>query len=139
MQRLGDIGKQPLISNEFDQKYLGGRKYELTLKPPYYILQTGSEVITNIYIQMPHRLIKVEVKHANSSDADSTASLTWSLTRAIAKNLFEKLVSYTATATYDFLELFGEGYEFPDMQYQLKTNTTNTDRFYLKITVQLLE
>lgn len=139
MQRLGDINKQPIISDEFDQKYLGGKKYELTLKPPFYVVQTGSAVITNFRIQMPHRLIRVEAKHTNSSNADSSNALTWSLTRAIANNLFQKLINYANVATIDFLEEFGEGYEFPDMEYQLITNTTSTDRFYLKITLQLLE
>lgn len=139
MQRSGDINKQPIISDQFDQKYLGGKKYELTLKPPYYVLQTGSAVTTNLQIQTPHRLIRVEAHHTNSSDVNSTDALTWSLTRAIVKGLLEKLIDYTGSAVSDFLEKFGEGYEFPDMQYQLITNTTNTDRFYIKIIIQLLE
>lgn len=137
--QIGDVDKPPIISDQFSQKYIGGKKYELTLKPPQYILQTGSAVTTNIYIQMPHRLIKVEVKHTDSSNADSTASLTWSLTRAIANNLLEKLINYVSSTVTDFIEKFGEGYEFPDMQYQLITNTTNTHRIYPKITIQLLE
>jgi len=125
--------------DDFDDRYLGKRLFELTLKSPFYVAQTGSAV-TKIYkIPYNHRLVKVEVKHTDGNDADSTDAFTWSFSRQIVKNLFEKLIDYSSSTDTDFIEWFGEGFEFPNMTYKFITNTTNGHRVYLKITIQLLE
>lgn len=129
--------KQPSLE-DFDVVYLGKRIFELTLKTPFYVAQTGAAV-TKIYkIPYSHRLVKAEVKHCDSSDADGTDAFTWSLARQIAKSLFSKLIDYSGSTKTDFSHKFGEGYEFPNMTYKFITNTTNTDRVYLKLTIQLL-
>lgn len=124
---------------DFDEKYLGKKLYELTLKTPFYVAQTGAAVTNYYKFPFPHRLVRVEVKHCDATDADNTDAFTWSLSKQAAKSLFELLVSYSASAVTDFIETFGETYEFPSMLYQFITNTTNLHHVYLKMTIQLLE
>ena len=123
---------------DFDEIHLGKRVYELTLKTPYYVAQTGSAVTNTYKIPYHHRLVKVEVKHCDTNDADGTDAFTWSLSRQIVKSLFMKLIDYSGSTVTDFLHAFGEKYEFPNMTYKFITNTTATDRVYLKVTIQLL-
>lgn len=122
---------------DFDEKHLGKRLYELTLKTPYYVAQTGAAVTNNYKIPFPHRLVKIEVKHCNASDVDNTDAFTWSWSKQKVKALFEALVSYAASPSTDFTEVFGESYEYPNMVYRFITNTTVNHRIYLTLTIQL--
>jgi hypothetical protein len=123
-------------AKDFDVQHIGKRIYELTLKTP--ITASGGAVNHDYVITEKHRLVRVEVKHTTSANVDSADAFTWALSKQI-KGLFQKLVSYTASVASDFIELFGEGYEFSSTTYRLTENTTNTDRIYLKLVVQLLD
>ena len=124
---------------DFDERYLGKRLYELTLKSPFYVAQTGGAVTNTYKIPFNHRLIKVEVKHCDASDADNTDAFTWSWSRQAVGALYSLLFSVSASTVTDFSEKFGEGYEYPNMLYRFITNTTNLHHVYLKLTIQLLE
>lgn len=123
---------------DFIYKFLGKKLYELTLRGDY-VPQTGADVIKMLEVPFCHRLVRVEVKHTDGSDVDSTAAFTWSLSRRTTKNLYSKIVGYSASVVTDFVEAFGETYEYPNMEYKLVTNTTNGHRIYLKMTIQLLD
>ncbi len=132
----------PLNVKGFKVKYLGKRIYELTyydeVNSLYYIGMTGSAVNTFLTINENHRLIKVELKLTDSSNADSTTALTSDLYRAISEGLYLNVWSSTGIEA-DRFKNFGEGYEYPDMTYKLSATGTNTDRLRVKFTIQLLE
>ena len=124
---------------DFDERYLGKRLYELTLKSPFYVAQTGAAVTKTYKFPFAHRLVKVEVKHCDAADADNTDAFTWSWSRQTIGTLTLPLASYSASAASNFSEVFGESYEYPSMLYKFITNTTNLHHVYLKVTIQLLE
>jgi len=130
-----------LIDN-VDVTYLGKNLYEIVLKQTgnRYINQTGSNVALTFKFPFAHRLVRVELKHTDSSDADSTDALTWSLKRAFPDGLWLSIIAFTGSTVTDFFETddLGEQAEFPNMEYQLNTNTTNTDRCRVIMTIQLL-
>jgi hypothetical protein len=136
MVQVGDTNT--LALSNLNDEYLGKNIYELTLKVggQKYIGATGSDVITVFNIPFPHKLLKVEVKHTNSSNVDSTDALTWELVREMVSGLNVSMVSYTASVSSDFIETFGEEFVYPAKSYQFKQNTTNTDRVYVIFTIQ---
>lgn len=125
----------------FDVTPLGKNVYELRLRTSngLFIEQTGSNVATTADLKIPHRLCRIDLKHTNSSNADSTDALTWNAKRITPYGLVINLAAYSGSNGTDFVEEFGEGYEFNSTQYQINTNTTNTDRVIVIFTVQLLE
>ena len=132
-----DKPPRSLNLEDFDEEYLGKNLYKLTLKTPFYVAGTGAAVTKTYKFPFAHRLTKVEVKHCDASDVDSSAALTWSLSKQIAKSLFEKIISEDASTITDFIDVLGEGYEFSSMLYKFITNTTLNHRIYLIMTIQL--
>lgn len=126
---------------DFKEVYLGKRLYELTLNVNNlpYVPQTGAAVTKTYKFPFAHRLVKVEVKHCDASDADNTDAFTWSWSRQTIGTLTLPLASYSASVASNFSEVFGESYEYPSMLYEFITNTTNLHHVYLKVTIQLLE
>lgn len=133
------MDRPKIVLKDFDVEYLGKKLYKLTLKDPFYVLQTGSAVTKNYKLPFAHRLVRVEVKHTDSSDADNTAAFTWSFAVQKVKGIFEKIIDYASATKTDFIWKFGEGWEFPNGVYKFITNTTNTHRAYLTMVIQLLE
>ena len=128
---------ESLNLKDFDEEYQGKREYKLTLKSP--VTQTGAAVTKYYTIPIPHRLVRVDVKHCDSSDADCTDAFTWSLSHQLRsdKPLFSKIIDETLSAVIDFMDTLGESYEFSNMVYKFVTNTTATDLVYLVLTIQL--
>lgn len=120
---------------DFDEMYQGKRIYKLTLKSP--VTQTGAAVTNTYKIPFPHRLVRVDVKHCDSSDADCTDAFTWSLSHQQVKALFAKIIDESNSTVTDFMDTLGESYEFTGMLYKFITNTTATDLVYLTLTIQL--
>lgn len=120
----------------WDQEFIGKRQYVLRLKAKT-ITMTGSAVTRALTILEWHRIIKIEVKHTDSAKDDSTDALTWYLER----KFFDcssgiALASYTSSTISDFIEAFGEKFEYPRAEYELSFNTTNTDLIYLEVYIQ---
>ena len=135
MPTLG--AKDTLRIPKFSDVYLGKNLYELTPQLGY-VEAKGASTTEVYFIPMPHRVTKIELKHADNVDADSTVALDWNWKREIANGLFLTIVLYAASTVTDFIEEFGETYEYPALNYKFIHNTTNTHRLYLKITIQVL-
>lgn len=103
-----------------------------------HIEQTGAAVEIALDIPWNFKLIAILLEHTDSSDALSTDALTWSFNIATRTGLAVNfpIVSYTSSITSQFLEVFGNDYVYPQGEFILSTNTTNTDRVRVIIIVQ---
>lgn len=136
MVQVGDTNTLALTN--LNDEYLGKNIYELTLKinGQKYIVATGSEVTTTFNIPFPHKLLKVEVKHTDKDNVNSTDALSWELIREMVSGVNISMVHYVSSTDSDFIETFGEEFVYPAKSYQFKQNTTNTDRVYVIFTIQ---
>ena len=127
-------------SQDWNITYIGNGEYLITLKNKY-IPMTGVNVITEFAILEPHKLKKLELKHTNSAKAESSDNLKITFQRrmglldALLHDLYEDAVGTTAS---DKRFLFGDNYEYPSQYYRLTLNTTNTDRIYPELYIELL-
>lgn len=100
---------------------------------------TGSDVTQYFMIPFHHRILRMEVKHTDSSYADSVNALTYSLKMGATVNpaLLFAIVTNTATIVSDTAHLL----DFPRTQsrYQLITNSTNTELLYVALLIELEE
>lgn len=108
-----------------------------------YITMTGSAVTTEIPIHWPHRIVKIEMNHTDSSDDASTDAWDYKLRRTKGKlagigNMQSTILTVTNSAASEILETFGENYEYRASTWDLVMDTTNTDRVYVELTVQRL-
>ena len=128
-----------LLQNEFVQgkiEHLGKGFYHIELPA---ITCTGGNVTQSFMIPFRHKLHQFIVKHTDSSDADSTDALTYSLKYGLGQikpNLFLTLKSISATAVVDAIHLFTDFWR-SQTRYQLITNTTNTDILYVSLIVEI--
>jgi len=104
------------------------------------IIQTGANIATAIIIPFPHRLLRMEVKHTRSTLADSSDALTWNIQKNCNNptNIGIKLREYITSTVIDFIELFGYEWIEDSSGYIINTNTTNTDRIYIRMVVEKL-
>lgn len=119
----------------WNQEYIGKRQYRLWLKDPYTM--TGSAVTRALTILEWHRIIKVEAKHVDASKDDNSDALTW----YFGRKFFDcsspmKMAEYTSTTIHDFVEPFGEKFEYPRAEYELSFNTTLNHLIRLEVYVQ---
>ena len=127
-------------SKDWDITYIGNGEHLITLKNKY-ITMTGSDIITEVGILEPHILKKVELKHTDNAKAESTDTLKITFQRrmelldVLLHDLYEDA---KGTKKSDIRLLFGENYEYPSQYYRLTLNSTNTDRIYLEIYVELI-
>lgn len=130
-----------LVRPEADWKiaYLGKKQYLFTLKDEY-VLMTGSPVNLDFGIIKAHRLIKVELKHTNSAKTESIDALDITFQRKMEKlgSLLHDLFEESGIIKSDIRLLFGEKYEYLSQYYRLTLDTTETDRIYLEVYVQLM-
>lgn len=116
-------------------------EYVLTLKDKY-IEMTGVAVLTTLGILKSHILKKVVLKHTDNVKADSADNLKVTVQRgmglleALWIDLYEDTVGTTASDIALIFEKY-DNYEFPTQYYRLSLNTTNTDRVYPEIYIQL--
>ena len=106
--------------------------------PTTYIEQTGAAVEVALDIPFNFKLIAILLEHTDSSDALSTDALTWSFNVATRVGLAQNfpIVSYTASVTSQFLEIFGDDFVYPQGGYVLSMDTTNTDRVRVVLVLQ---
>lgn len=119
--------------------FIGKRLFEIdkTGQSTKYIAMTGSVVNTDIKLQYNFRLVRIELKHTDTNKADSTDSLSATISRK-KYGLWNVLAQNTAIVKADADFLFGETYEFLQTELRLALNTTSTDRIYVVIVIQLL-
>ena len=98
----------------------------------------GANVTVTFNIPFPFKILAMFLEHTDSAFALSTDALTWSFNiapRAEFKNNFP-IVAYSASASSQFYELFGEDYLFPAGTYRFIHNTTATDLIYFSFILQ---
>jgi len=134
--------KAPIPSGigDFEAIFLGGSNYLLYLKNPKYIEQTGSKVTTQLRLPVPHILKKASIKHTDSSDAESTDALAYAIRhRMLPAKDFTVTLRYGAVVVVsDTVEIFGVEYVSDETIYVLETTTTNTDRIYFSMVIEVL-
>ena len=127
-------------SKDWNITYIGNGEHLLTLKNEY-IEMKGSDVITEFGILEPHILKKIELKHTDNAKAESTNKLKITIQRrmelldSLLMDLYEDL---KGTVKSDIRLIFEHNYEYPSQYYRLTLNTTNTDRIYPELYIELL-
>ena len=103
------------------------------------IAATGAAVTEELNIQFPFKLLAIILEHTAAAGTLSTDALTWSFNIAPRTGLTNNfpVVSYTASATSQFYEIFGDDYLLPSGNYRFIQNTTNTDLLNLMVLVQV--
>lgn len=127
------------LQNEFNAgkvTHLGDGFFHIELQA---IACTGSDVTQYFMIPFKHKLHQFIVKHTDSSDADSTNALTYTLKYGLGRikpNLFLLLKSISASAVTDAIHLFTDFWR-SQTRYQLITNTTNTELLYVSLVIEV--
>lgn len=110
---------------------LGGGLYQLDLN---LITCTGSDVNTRFNIPYMHQLLRVGIKHTDSSKADSTDPLTYSLSKQHHPNLWMLLLGVVDSTASDILDGYND-YYMEAGEYLLVSNTTNTDQLRVNVII----
>lgn len=124
---------------DWDITHIAMGDYLLTLKDEY-VEMTGANVVKQFGILIPHKIKKVEIKHTDNVKADSADNLKITFERgmglleALWHKLYEDAVGTTSS---DIRLIFEKNYEYPSQYYRLMGNTTNTDRIYLEVYIEL--
>lgn len=127
------------LQNEFNTgeiTHLGKGFFHVELA---VITCTGANVAQYFTMPFKHKLHQVIVKHTDSSDADSTDALTYTLKYGLGRikpNLLLTLKSVSASVISDAIHLFTDFWR-GQSRYQLTTNTTNTDRLYVSFIMEI--
>jgi len=130
-------GILPSSIGDFDAIYLGSGTYFLSLKGTKYL--TGASVTEYLALPIPHRLLKIELKHTDNADADSTDSWTYQIRRTGIQNLYNTLRSGSSVTVSDIFETFDDSFVSGPTVYRLYcTQTTATDRIYPSFYIQAL-
>ena len=112
---------------------LGNGIYQLNLTT---ITCTGSDVDTRFNIPHMHQLLRIETKHTDSSDVDSTDSLAYSISKRHYPNLWMLLLNIPKTTASGIIDEY-IGYYMDLGEYLIVSNSTNTDRLHISITVKI--
>lgn len=100
---------------------------------------TGAAVAHALNINYKFELLAIYLQHVDATLALSTDALTWSFNRLKEFAQPFPIVTYTASAVSNFLELFG-GLEFnmPSGPFTLSENSTNTDLVHVRLLVRVI-
>jgi hypothetical protein len=116
-------------------EHLGKGFYKIDLP---IIICSGSDITQYFIIPFNHQLHRLELKHTDSSNADSTDALTYYLKygSTLSPELLFTIVKNIATLESDSAHLF-KSYWRSLSRYQLITNSTNTDKLYISLLVEI--
>lgn len=132
---MSSFVRLPNTVGDFKVSPLGGNLY--ALEPTTgYILQTGAAVTVYLELPVKHRLVRVDIKHTDSADADSTDALAYSISKRHTGNIYIVLAADAACVVSDVIESFGEDFPMGNTNYLIVTTTTNTDRLYLVFVIE---
>lgn len=112
---------------------LGGGTFKIDLP---VITCTGSDVQTLFNIPFMHIFEKMELKHVDSSDADSTDALTYSVSHQQYPNLWLIFLAVVNSIKADIVDEF-VNYRHEQGQYLFITNSTNTDKLYIALYIKV--
>ncbi|MCK5641254.1 MAG: hypothetical protein KAJ19_10665 [Gammaproteobacteria bacterium] len=112
---------------------LGNGVYQLDLP---VITCTGSTVDTRFNIPHMHKLLRVSIKHTDSSNIDSVDVMTYSLSKRQHPNLWVPLLYIGVTTASDIMDEYID-YFMELGEYLIQSNTTNTDRLYIQVIIKI--
>ena len=112
---------------------LGNGIYQLDLP---IITCTGSDVDTRFNIPHMHKLLRVGIKHTDSGNVDSSDSLAYSLSKRHYPNLWMLLLNIGETTASDIVDEY-IGYYMELGEYLIISNSTNTDKLHISITIKI--
>lgn len=97
-------------------------------------VNTGSDITTYFTIPVMHKMHRVEFKHTDSSYADSTNALTYSLKYGSTHNpaLLFALIAKSGSTASDVAHML-DNFWRATSRYQLTMNTTNTELVYVSL------
>ena len=123
---------------DWETEYLGENRYRITPKADY-IGQTGSQVTTEFIIRFPHKLIRLDFKHTDSSKAEATTTLSFSLQSMMKSGLWHDIYENTGISVSDVSKIFdSKKRNYPAQLYRILTNTTSTHRVYPELVVEVV-
>jgi hypothetical protein len=115
--------------------YLGDHYFKIDMPK---ITCTGSDVITRFNIPYAFQFNRIEFKHTDSSNADSSNILTYGLDKKTWNNLVMTYLAVITSSASDIIQEF-EDYFFEKGEFVLTTNSINTELLYLTIYIKILE
>jgi len=113
--------------------HLGSGIFKLDLEA---ITCTGADVTTRFNIPFMHDMKKMEIKHTDSAKADSVNALSYTVNHRHHPNLWLLLLNVTATTASDIIDEYIE-YYMQSGEYKLVTNTTNTEKLYISVYINI--
>jgi len=101
-------------------------------------INTGSDITRYFSIPFKHKMHRVEFKHTDSSYADSTNALTYTLKygSTFNVNLLFSFITKTASTASDVAHMLDSFWRAPS-RYQLMMNTTNTELVYVSLLFEI--
>jgi len=102
----------------------------------YIGMTTGSEITTDFSVPIPHRLIRIELKHTDASDADSALHMSCKLYK-LTKNLWHVLRN-TQFIIGDVNWMMGDTNEHGPETYRIGLTGTTNYRIYPALYIQML-
>ena len=115
-------------------RFLGHGHFLVTLDT---IAQTGSAVTTVLNVPFAHELTTVTVKHVDTNEANSTDAEDVTFNHRYG-NLWFNIWSIAGGTAADTYGKFTDSYMLPG-QYQIITNTTNTDKLYIQFEIYVMQ
>ena len=111
----------------------GNGIYQLDLPA---ITCAGLDVNTRFNIPHMHKLLRVGIKHTDSSGVDSSDDLAYSFSKRQHPNLWMLLLNITQSNASDILDEY-IGYHMELGEYLIKSNSTNTDQLNINILIMI--
>ena len=115
-------------------KFLGHGHFLVTLD---VIAQTGSAVTTLLQLPFAHELTTITIKHTDASNVDSSDAQDVTINHRYG-NLWFNIWTIVAGTASDVYGKFTDTYKLPG-QYQIITDTTNTDKLYLTFEIYIMQ
>lgn len=112
---------------------LGEGRYKLDLP---VITCTAGDVTVFFQIPFMHVFEKMEIKHVNSANVNSTTPLTYYIEHKQNPNLWMRFLAVDSSVGSDIVDEYAN-FRHERGQYKLITNTTNTDKLYIAIYIKV--
>jgi len=134
------IGGDPTQPTGWEKPIHCGKRIYKMIPDDNYFTCTNAAVNHDFQIAEPHRLINMEVQHTAAAGTLSTDALTWSFNRMEGSEMPNAvpLESVSESTQSNFHVTFGEKWEKDKGQYRFIENSTNTDRVYVILYIQML-
>lgn len=128
---------QTMLKNELPSNskvnHMGGGRYRLEIP---YIECTGSDVETLLNVPFMHQLLKMELKHTDSSFVDAASPLTYKLYQRFNANTWAIMMLISNSIASDMTDEYIDYYKLRG-EYKLLTNTTATDRILVTLYIRI--